>query len=93
MAYVKAACLTVYGTRRVTRTIGEASRTDTFARCLLQADSLPENDDLPTMGIIIDGMDDDMIVDTGSRIDVLDSSETYVMGQDLHWHKMGGGAQ
>lgn len=90
MAYVHAVKKTLYNTRQVTRTIGETRRTDTFVMCLLQTDALPDGDELPTMGVLIDGMDDDLIVDVGSRIDVLDSSETYIMGQDLMWHKIGG---
>lgn len=92
MAYVHAVKIRLFNTRPITRSVGDTSRTDTLAMCLLQADSLPDGDELPTMGIMIDGLDDNLIVDTGSRLDVLESSETYIMGQDLMWHKVTGGA-
>lgn len=90
MAYVKAICLTTYGSRPVERRIGSVKRTDTFVRCRLQADDLNDGDDLPTMGALIDGLDDMAIVDAGSTIEVLGESATYVMGQDLNWYKRGG---
>lgn len=90
MDYVKAIVLTVYNTRPVTRRIDSTERCDTFVRCYLQADSAASVDQLPTTGAMIDGLDDMLIVDAGSRIDVLDSSDTYIMGQDLNWHKRGG---
>lgn len=90
MAFVKAALKDLLGSREVTRGIGEEERTDTFARVILQADALPSGEELPTIGAVIEGLADDIIVDTGSYIRVLDGDRHYIMGQDLNWHEVGG---
>lgn len=90
MAFVKAVKKTVYNIRRVQRSVGDTTRSDVFVLCDLQADSLPSGDELPTMGVLIEGLDDEIIVDAGSRIEVLEPHGFYTMGQDLNWYKTGG---
>lgn len=90
MAFVKAVKKTVYNTRQVRRSVGDTTRNDVFVMCDLQADALPSGDELPTIGAMIEGLDDDAIVDAGSRIEVLEPNGIYTMGQDLSWYKTGG---
>lgn len=87
MAYAKAIMMTLHGSRPVTRTIGTTSRTDTFCRVDIQADSLSEGDELPSTGYLIDGLDDEAIVDAGSTCRVLDPCGVWRMGQDGNWYE------
>ena len=69
--------LTSYGSR-----IGIDGRV--YIRAGIQADTAP--DPMPRTGAGIDGIADDAALDIGSRINILDASEEYVLGEDWVWH-------